>query len=205
MPHALGDEDDEELGEPPSLAHYTRALATPGSALSRPDTSGIRGGSDRKATPAAGDTFPYDIPDRSRVSGRSFGPGHRSSSGADQTLPLVPHETDHTRWDDDVEDGSPWEELGEALGIPFSVALSSRGRHRSGMAAVPAHYTDGSGDVGDEELAAAGRAEPWGALADFLVRGGEPLDIDVDKEEPTGIEASRTWRGLVPPDDQGDT
>lgn len=206
MPHALGDDDEEERGEEPSLAHYTKMLATPGSALSRPDTSGIRGGSNLKATPAAGDTFPYDIPDRSRALGKSFSPpGRRSSSGADQTLPLVPRDTEHTRWDDDVEDGSSWEELGEALGVPFSMALSSRGRHRSGMATVPAHYTDGSGDVSDDELVAAGRADPWKSLADFLVRSGEPLDIDVDKEEPVDIEASRTWRGLVPPDDQGDT
>lgn len=206
MPHALGDDDEGEEREHPSLDHYTRTLATPGAALSRPDTSGIRGGSDLRATPAAGDTFPYDIPDRSRMSGRSFTPSSsRSSAGADETLPLVPRETEHTRWDDDDERGSAWDDLGEALGIPFSVALSSRMGHHSGMASVPAHYTDGSGDVDDEDLAAAGRADPWRSLADFLVRSGEPLDIDVDKEEPSGIEASRTWRGLVPPDDQGDT
>jgi hypothetical protein len=77
------------------------------------------------------------------------------------------------------------------------------------MATVPFQLTAGDdGIVDDDELERAGSSNPWeeaSSIVDFLVRVGSDVELDVDTDGSDELDAYRTWRGLVPPDDRGDT
>lgn len=183
--------------------------SSPGSGQSRPDMSGIRGGSFSQLSVASGDEFPYDRDGRGKIMGRSFTPGSVKSSASDETTPrLVP-----ANEKDDEELESPWEKLGEAMGIPFSMSLSSRQGANSGMSSVPAAYTDNTHDVDDDDIEKAGSSSVWEEMARILdslllknkADSRETVEDDDDDEtvddddNDDELEASRTWRGLSQP------
>lgn len=151
-----------------------------------PDQTGVKGLAFR-ARIASGDDFPYDRHRPAGASARSYTPGSIRSSVSLETTP------------------SAWDEVEEALGVPFSQALSSRMGNHSGMAAI--HPPQGNAEprrVDDEDLEAAGGGGPWEQLAsimDFLCRTGDDRALSLDKEEPGAdeIRADATWRGLSPP------
>lgn len=161
-----------------------------GSGQLHPDQSGAKGDQKRRERPVGGNEFPYD-----RHRGQGLGTtftvnSYRTSADQDPAWPA-----------DEPE-------MAEAVGVPFSQALSSRFGQHSGMAAIQPDYGQrGTGKVDPEELERAGQAggvwERLESLVDMLTKLGMDVELSghpVDKD--TGVRPIATvTRSLNPPEE----
>lgn len=169
-----------------------------GSGQYHPDSSGVRGDPKRKERPVSGDDYPYDKPHGDGL-GATYVPGGGRSSARAASGPPVPK---------NVSKNSPWNELGEALGIPSSVAQSSRmGNRMRGMAVVQPVNTSAEPEYIDyDELEKAGSSDTsWenaNSIMDFLCRLGDDVEISISNDVDDDVRPELTWRGLVAPEDR---
>lgn len=106
-----------------------------------------------------------------------------------------------------------WSELAEALGLPVNLTIANRaGRANNYIPGMMGGHVDNGGATGpvadgtptDDEVEAAGRADVWEALGQFVE---EYLTQDRDEDDFVGKEvvdmpAEKTWRGLNPPEER---